>query len=82
MNCSTELGVKSGDKFVLEALLYDETNGKEIEQFLENVKTIVHQNEMLSAVEFPSDHPLEKAVRATLAATVKHLDLGELKLLI
>ena len=62
--------------FLLEALLYDETDGKCLEQFLKNVKAIALQNDMLNAVEFPPDHPIEKAVRAVLAATIKHLDLG------
>ena len=47
--------------------------------FLENVKLIASQRDtMFSAIEFPADHPIEKSVRAILAATIKHLDLGML----
>ena len=64
---------------MLEKLLYEKTAGKRMLLFLENVKMIASQRDtMFSAIEFPADHPIEKSVRAILAATIKHLDLGML----
>ena len=64
-------------EFILEQLLYDCELSKPMQQFLENIKIIASQRDAIfSAIEFPRDHPIEKAVRAILAATLMHLDLG------
>ena len=67
--------------FILEQLLYDCELNKPIGKFLENVKIIASQRDAIfSAIEFPEDHPIEKAVRAIFAATLMHLNLGKLRL--
>ena len=67
--------------FVLEQLLYDCELKRPMKKFLENVKIVASQRDAIfSAIEFPDDHPIEKAVRAIFAATLMHLNLGKLRL--
>ena len=64
-------------EFLLEHLLYDCELNRPLQQFLKNIKLIASQrDEIFSAIDFAQDHPMEKAVRAMLAATLMHLDLG------
>ena len=68
------------NEFEVERLLYNCELNTSMQKFLENVKLIASQRDaMFSAIEFQNDHPVEKAVRAILAATVMHLDLGMLQ---
>ena len=65
------------NEFTLEQLLYDCELSKPMKKFLENIKIIASQRDAIfSAIEFPQDHPMEKAVRSILSATLMHLNLG------
>lgn len=73
---------KGENAFVLEELLYDCEISEAMKRLLENLKIIATQRDaMFSAMEFPMDHPVEKALRAIIAPTLMHLDLGKKYLL-